>query len=376
MKPNSISAVRNVVGLLMVTTMIVSCLVPSATQVRTKEAKDPYYRTNKYLEDLKQGNNAKRTEAAWKLGETYMKRTPEVVPALINALKDSYPSVRANAAGALSRIGEEARPALSALRETLNDSYGPAVLNAAWALRNLKVPDKELIPAVRKVLNDKDGSTRVDAVELLQDMDIPKREVIPTLVSVLSDPVVQARKDALGVLNMMKLKPVPKDVAGPVIGLLKDSDEGVRSLASILLGNAYIPIPAAKAPLINALDDPSNSVVGGAARALGAYGKSAKNLVPKLIDILDTNPDESTRADVCEALGRIGSPMEKIADVLVGVLSSDPSSRARYGAASALRDLKYKNKVVMAALKKAAAQDVDSSVRTISSITYKQLGGK
>ena len=152
MRTNSISAARNVVCFLAVTTMLVSCLVPSATQLRTKEAKDPYYLTHKYLEDLKQGNDAQRTEAAWKLGETYIKRTPEVVPALIDALNDPYPKVRANAAGALSRIGEEARPAESALREALNDPYGSAVLNAAWALRNLKVPDKELIPAVRKVL--------------------------------------------------------------------------------------------------------------------------------------------------------------------------------------------------------------------------------
>lgn len=361
---------------MVITLMLVSCLTPGSRQVKSVNSKDPYYLTHKYLKDLKQGDNAKRTEAAWKLGETYIKRTPEVVPALIDALNDPYPKVRANAAGALSRIGEEARPAESALREALNDPYGSVVLNAARALCNLKVPDKELIPFVRKVLNDKKGVTRVDAVELLQDMGIPKREVIPTLVSILSDPVVQARKDALGVLNMMKLKPVSKDVAGPVIGLLKDSDEEVRWQAAIFLGNSYIPIPEARAPLINALNDPSNTVVGNAARALGAYGKSAKNVVPKLIDILITNPDEGTRADVCEALGRIGSPREKIADVLVEVLSSDPGSRARYGAASALRDLKYKDKAVMDALKKAAVQDVDTSVRTISSITYKQLGGK
>jgi len=226
------------------------------------------------------------------------------------------------------------------------------------------------------LINDKDGSTRVDAVELLQNMGIPKQEVIPTLVAVLSDPVVQARKDALRALTMMKLKPVPKKVSGPVIGLLKDGDEVVRWSAALFLGNSYIPIPEARNPLIDALNDPFNTVVGYAAKALGAYGKSSKNVVPKLIDILDTNPDEGTRADVCEALGRIGSPREKIADVLVEVLSSDPSHRARYGAASALRDLKYKNKAVMDALKKAAAQDADTSVRTISSITYKQLGGK
>ena len=172
---------RNVLGILAVATMLISCVVPSATQVRTKEAKDPHYLTNKYLKDLKQGNNSERTEAAWKLGDSWMKRTPEVVPALTEALKDPYPKVRSNAAGALSRIGEEARPAESALRATLNDPYGQAVLNAARAFRSLKVPDEELIPVVRKVLNDKKGTTRMDAVRLLRTMGLKNREVIPTI---------------------------------------------------------------------------------------------------------------------------------------------------------------------------------------------------
>lgn len=376
MRYNLISAMRNVLGILAVATMLISCVVPSATQVRTKEAKDPHYLTNKYLKYLKQGNNSERTEAAWKLGDSWMKRTPEVVPTLIEALKDPYPKVRANAAGALSRIGEEARPAESALRATLNDPYGQAVLNAARALRSLKVPDEKLIPVVRKVLNDKKGTTRMDAVRLLRAMGLKNREVIPTIVSVLSDPVAQARKDALKMLNEMKLKSVPKEVAGSVIELLKDSDEEVRWQAALFLGNSYIPIPNAQAPLIDALNDPSDTVIGVAARALGAYGKSAEGTVPKLFEILNTNSNEGTRENICEALGRIGSPKARIADVLVEVLSSDPSSRARYGAASGLRDLKYKNKAVLDALKKASTQDTEISVRTISSITYKQLGGK
>ena len=376
MRLNLILSVRTSMVIMVITTMLLSCVPTSSRQVKSVNSKDPYYQTNKYLNNLKQGDNTQRAKAAWQLGESKIKRTPEVVPALINALKDPYPSVRANAAGALSRIGEEARPAESALKDALKDPYGAAVLNAARALRNLKVPNKELTPAVRKVLNDKKGTTRVKAAELLQTLGIPKQEVIQTLVSVLSDPEVQALKDSLYFLTMMRLKPVPKKVATPLIGLLKDSNEEVRWQAAQFLGNSYIPIPEAKDSLIDSLDDPSNTVIGNAARALGGYGKSAKQVVPKLIDILKTNPDESTRENVCGALGRIGAPKEKIAHVLVEVLLSDPSSRARYGAATALRDLKYKDKAVMGALKKVSIQDTDTSVRTVSSITYKQLGGK
>jgi len=193
MKLNLFLPVRTSMVIMVISAMLLSCVPTSSRQVKPVNSKNPYYQTNKYLKNLKQGDNAQRTKAARKLGEKNIKRTPDVVPALIDAIKDPYPKVRSNAAGALARIDEAARPAENALREALNDPYGPAVLNAARALGKLKIPDKELIPAVRKVLDDKKGTTRVDAIQLLLTMGIPKQEVISTLVSVLSDLEVQAR---------------------------------------------------------------------------------------------------------------------------------------------------------------------------------------
>ncbi len=376
MRTRLMTAARFLIMILVIMVLFSSCITPGSRQRLAQKTNDPFYVTHRTLDQLINGNKSERSRAAWKLGETGMKRTPEVVPALTGALKDPCPQVRTNAAGALSRIGEDARPAKSALRRVLDDTYGPAVLNAALALRHLKVPDQELIPAVRKVLHDEKGTVRVDAVQLLRAMGVSKQEVIPVLASVLSDPDPKARIKALGVLNSMKLKLMPKKIAVPVIKLLKDSDEEVRWQAALFLGNSYIPIPEARRPLTEALNDSSNMVIGFSARALGIYGKSARNVVPKLIEILNTNPNESTRAKVCEALGQIGSPRKKIAHILVKVLSSDPGSEARYGAVSALRDLKYKDKIVMNALKKASSGDVETSIRTIASITYRQLGGK
>lgn len=360
---------------LMTVVFLISCKSMTSIQGQTLNPKDPNYLTKKYLADLKNGNNSQRTKAAWELGASHMKRIPEVVPALIRALNDHYPKVRANAAGALSRIGEEARPAESALRQSLTDSYGKTVLNAAIALRRLKVPDKELIPAVRKVLYDQKGTTRVRAARMLRKMREKDEEIITVLAEVLTDSDEQARFDALGELNKRELKPIPKKVSVPVIGLLKDYSEKVRSQAALYLGNSYIPIPEARDPLIEALDDGSSLVVKYAARALGNYGKSAKGAVSKLYMILETHPDDHARGEACEALGHIGVPRKEIAHRLVKVLSSDPGPRARKGAASGLRDLKYRDAMVLDALKKASTQDANSSVRTISEITYEQLKG-
>lgn len=375
-KRKPVLAARTAIPCLLTMVFLISCVGTSPMQKRAVTPEDPYRLTIKYLEDLKHGNDNERTEAAWKLGEPWMKRTPEVVPALIGALRDFCPKVRANAAGALSRMGEDARPAENALKEVLDDPYGQTVLNAAIALRSLNIIDKELIPAVRKVLHDQKGTSRVGAVSLLRKMGIQSRETFSVLVSALSDPAAEARKDALKEIIEMKLKPVPKEMVGPVIGLLKDSDEGIRCDAAIFLGNSHIPIIEAKDPLIEALNDSSDTVVGFVARALGVYGPSAKDAVPKLFRILNTTRDEHTKVNICEALGRIGSPKEKIADVLVGFLSSDPNSRTRVAAACALRDLKYNEKGVMDALKKASTQDPDPSVRALSSVALKQLEGK
>ncbi|MBU1567252.1 MAG: HEAT repeat domain-containing protein [Proteobacteria bacterium] len=358
---------------LILAVFLTSCQKTTSSQRQSLNPKDPNYLTEKYLTDLREGNNARRTEAAWTLGKTYIKRTPEVVPALIQALNDPYPKVRANAAGALSNLGDEARPAEFNLRQALHDSYGKTGLNAAIALRNLHVPDKELIPAVRKVLNDQLGTTRVAAAGLLRIMGILDEESIAVLVEVLSDSDVQARLDAFGELHDRKLKPIPQKVSGPVISRLRDESDQVRIQAALYLGNSPIPILEARQTLIATLDDPSDDVVKFAARAVGKYGKSAKEAVPKLTMLLKTNNNDGTRGEACQVLALIGEPRKEIAQTLVHVLTTDPGPDARRGAASGLRDLKSRDQLVLEALKTASTKDKDSSVRTISQIAYGQL---
>ncbi len=348
--------------------------IPAAGQ--RLNPKDPFYLTKKYLADLKSGNNSRKTKAAWELGKSYTKRTPEVVPALIHALNDPYPSVRSNAAGALANIGKEARPAKNALRQSLKDSYGQTVLNAAIALRRLNVPDTNLVSHVRKVLSDEKDTTRVRAVRLLRKMGIKDNKTLAVLAEVITDSHEQAQLDALKELNKRKLRPVPKKISSLVINLLTNSSQKVRMKAALYLGNNHISIPEAKKPLINTLDDNSDLVVKFAARAVGSYGKSAKSAVPKLYVIIDTHPNDDTRGEACKALAHIGIPPKEIARILVKVLSSDKGPKARQGAAYGLRDLKYKNTMVLNALKKASVQDTNSSVRTISKIAYGQLRGK
>ncbi|MCG6892036.1 MAG: HEAT repeat domain-containing protein [Desulfobacteraceae bacterium] len=361
---------------LAVAILTTACMNINEIQQQALAPPNPNQLTQNYLAALKTGDNGQRTEAAWELGKPYVHRTPEVVPALIQALKDPYPKVRANAAGALSRIGEEALPARDALHEALGDTYGNTVLNAAVALRRLNTPKESLIPAVRKTLYDQPGSTRVGAARLLRQWGVKDKETLDVLVDVLADSREQARLDAMAELSERKLKPVPKTISTPVIGLLTDPSEKVRMQAAIFLGNSYIPIPAAKEPLIAALDDPSDHVVKFVVRALGNYGPSAKSAVPRLYAIVDRHPDDSVRGETCEALAHIGDPKKEIAYRLVKVLGNDPGADARSGAATGLRDLRYRDAVVLDALKTAAEGDKNSLVRTAASIAYGQLKGK
>jgi len=264
--------------------LLVSCVTIDMTKMPQAD-KEPDRLTKKYIKELKYGNAKQRMEACWKLGKAPVNRFPEIIPLLIEALKDPHPKVRANAAGGLSQLGLEASVAKSALMEALNDVYGRVVLNAAIALRNMDTPNSQIIPAVRRVLNDQKGTFRVGAASQLRKMGIKDKEVMPVFMSVLSDSDVKARRSAMK--ELLKIRYLPRSTLPNIIYAIRDPDLSVRLQAIILLQHNYgKPPKEALNPLIEVLYDPSDTVVGHAADALGGYGKSAQKAVPKLLSLI------------------------------------------------------------------------------------------
>ena len=330
--------------------------------------------TKRYLKLLQSGTNSQRTDAAWMLGKSYMVRTPEVIPALIRALQDPYPAVRANAAAALSKIGPPAKEAIPELKATLNDPHGRAVINAAIALRQMGVSTKELMPAVRKVLDYEDGVHRVAAISLLRSWGISDREMTPHLAKVLTDPNQKARERAIR--EFIEIRCIEGPALDRVIAALGDPYEKVRLFAAIVLRqNCGRPVKQAVAPLILLLDDSSAEVQGSAVNALGEYKALAQPAVPKLLAILKSGAEDNLVKSTCRALGAIGGPQKKeIGLALVGILSSHPQWPVRMDAGFGLRYLQSKDPAVVAALKKASQEDEVKGVRTAAMLALKNVG--
>ena len=93
----------------------------------------------------------------------------EAVKALIETLKDKDKGVRSNAAYALLKIGESAKPAVPQLIETLKqDQNNDVRSNAAYALGNIGESAKSAVPQLIETLKqDKEPNARGNAASAL-----------------------------------------------------------------------------------------------------------------------------------------------------------------------------------------------------------------
>ncbi|HET6884208.1 MAG TPA: HEAT repeat domain-containing protein [Pirellulales bacterium] len=88
------------------------------------------------------------------------------VPALIDILHDDDPSIRAQAARALARMGPKAAPAVSELIVVLNDPDSEVRRGAARALGQIGPDAEDAVPALIKALKDPRNKSVVQPVEV------------------------------------------------------------------------------------------------------------------------------------------------------------------------------------------------------------------
>jgi hypothetical protein len=93
----------------------------------------------------------------------------EVIPPLIDALKDADTEVRRSAAGALASMGQ---PAVGPLVDILKDKDKDKELraNAAYVLGQMGVGGQEAVPTLLKLLKDDDRDVRRRAAYALQNI--------------------------------------------------------------------------------------------------------------------------------------------------------------------------------------------------------------
>lgn len=179
------------------------------------------------------------------------------VAALVAALKDSDPGVRAAAAQALGRLDDKA--AGNALAGLLSDASPEVQQQATLALADLE--DPRAVPGLEKLLTSPDADVRQQAASRLGDVEL--KTAPPALINALKDSNADVRASAANSLgNIEDQKAVPA-----LIPLINDPDKDVQEAAVNALHN--IGGSAASQALIGALKSGNPQVRRMAAEALG-----------------------------------------------------------------------------------------------------------
>jgi HEAT repeat protein len=119
----------------------------------------------------------------------------EVIPALVEALRDPEIQVRANAARVLGRLDSLPGSAIEPLIECAAGPEDGLRLNAALALR--LAPPSAASPAFTQLLADSNPRIRLIATSCLLDADPTNSQATAVLLAALADPATRFRNAAL-----------------------------------------------------------------------------------------------------------------------------------------------------------------------------------
>ncbi len=275
------------------------------------------------LAQLQSTTPAERAAAAHALGMLVGSESPLVVPALVDALSDPEPAVRAAAAEGLGHMRAEGRWTAPSLAKLLVDPAVEVRLSAVDALGMLGREAADAVPAVASSLEDADPRVRRRAAAALGRFGESVRPAIPALLNALRTSkdfaVREAAVDALAQLNHPK-----------------ESDDALRAAAR----------------------DESPEVRGAALRAFGKMGpEHADHVIPVLQSGL-SDPSAPVRIEAVHA----AHLMRSLGRPLLAAALGDADPIVRWWAVNHLASQGADARDVQAAIQKATA-DPHQSVR-------------
>ncbi|AFY32265.1 HEAT repeat domain-containing protein [Calothrix sp. PCC 7507] len=348
------------------------------TVVGTKALKKPGKRTVKRLLAV----GAVSLSCLWlslvPMGEGWAQTSRDAdISTYIQKLKDKDATVRYFAAGALGRMGGEAKAAIPALITALQSDKDATVrYSAASALGSMRGETKAAIPALMTALqSDKDKDVRSNAAGALMSMGGEAKAAIPALMTALqSDKDKDVRSNAAGALMSMGGE-AKAAIPALMTALQSDKDKDVRSNAAGALmsmrGEAKAAIPA----LITALQsDKDKDVRSFAAGALGNMGGEAKAAIPALITALQSDKNATVRSFATYALMSMGGEAKAAIPALMTALQSDKDENVRSNTAGALMSMGGEAKAAIPALIMALQSDKDKDVRSSAAGALGKIG--
>jgi HEAT repeat protein len=186
-------------------------------------------------------------------------RAGEVVPVLVQGLKESDPEYRVRAGLMLINFGPAARSAVPDLRVALENKEPAVRVLAAIALARINPQTEGILPALRAGLAFNDYAIREQVFQPIQNIGPAARELVPDLLRLLKNKSEgQFRNSA--VFALMSIRPAAEEVEPVLAALIKDADPQVRSAALRGLGQIDLRDKTLLTTILDMVrDDPNRS---------------------------------------------------------------------------------------------------------------------
>jgi HEAT repeat protein len=198
-----------------------------------------------------------------------------VVPALVDALKDSSEGVRLSAANALGQLGSNAKTAVPALIEALKSDNKNVGSFAASALGRIGADAQEAIPALTEALQNQDRDVRLNAAVALGRMGSETRTALPALVVALKDADVGVHLSSAATL-------------GKIAGSLQDE---AQKLSNKELGTSLSELESALKVLENPSTNVNDEVVAAVRRSLNSLKTEQESrLLERIVNWVQSYP--------------------------------------------------------------------------------------
>lgn len=275
------------------------------------------------------------------------------VPALIRALKDKdtgdapgQASVAYAAVTALGNYGPAAAPAVPALLEATRSKYMTLRRLALVSLARIGAQPAVIVPLMIRTLEDKDQSAvRSAAAAALGVIGMPAKGAVPHLIKVYDSKMVTSAPDK-------------EIIQGNIL----------RALGRIG-ADAKIVVPF----LLKTLKDKrsKSQVKNAALLSIASFGPAAKDAVPSLIDLLSAEEDYSIGQDLVFSLVAIGK--DAVGHLEKNLTTTN--EMARFRTIQALGQLGKTAAPAAATLRKIAADDPDMGIRNEAARALGKIGG-
>ncbi|PCI35420.1 MAG: hypothetical protein COB50_05425, partial [Thiotrichales bacterium] len=302
----------------------------------------------------------------------------EIIIALMKTLNSQYSS--GSATIALIKIvknninfQEELIPSLVEMLKNKKSDIGDnakVVLSYFWRV------GKAIVPSLLKILEDKDSniSLRCRTIYVIGELEQSNEIVISKLIHALKDQNDKVRISAATALgNLCKSNEI---AISALMSALKDKNNDVRISAAKALGNLGKSIGRLSIAVRHSLGKIVNGnvdfrLISVALNALVQLDQSNTKLINSILNILQEK-SFMIPSMIVKILGNLDNPDDKVVKALTNVLMNHEDSDARRDAANSLRRIGKTNKEIISALIH-ALEDKDCGVFRNAAYALKKL---